>query len=53
MPSSPPTELSYPSVALAEHEGKPGLWVTYSVNEADIGVSWVPIAALPGAEKID
>jgi hypothetical protein len=53
MPSSPPTELSYPSVALAEHEGAPGLWVTYSVNEADIGVSWVPVAALPAAEKFD
>jgi hypothetical protein len=45
-PPSPPCELSYPSALIADRNGVPGLWVAYSVNEADIGVSWLPLGAL-------
>ena len=29
-------ELSYPSAVLADRNGAPGLWVVYSVAEADV-----------------
>ena len=46
-------ELSYPSVVLADRDGTPGLWATYSVQESDVGVSWVPLSALGARSKTD